>query len=404
MALSPHLKNDFPALQQEVHGHPLVYLDNAATSQKPQIVIDAVTNFYERDNSNVHRGVHELSNRATAAYEGTRSRVTKFIKARSDAEIVFTRGTTESINLVAQTWGTQNLKSGDTILLTEMEHHSNIVPWQLLAKRTGAILKYVPLANDSVLDLSTVTPLLSHAKLFALTHISNTLGTINPIVELCAKAKQHGVTTLIDAAQSAGHRPLDVQAIGCDFLAFSSHKMCGPTGVGVLYGRQELFNAMPPYQGGGDMIATVDFQESTWKQSPHKFEAGTPNISGVIGLGAAIDYLESIGRENICRYDEELSNYAYEQLSKLNNIRLFGPKTNRAGLVSFLLEGIHSHDVVTIANENGVALRGGNHCNQPLMKKLGVESTIRASFYFYNTRSEIDRLIEVLRDIQKLFL
>lgn len=396
------LRKDFPALHQDIHGHPLVYLDNAATSQKPRCVIDAVQHFYERDNSNVHRGVHELSSRATVAYESTRTRTARFINASSADEVIFTRGTTESINLVAQAWGGTNLQLGDVILLTEMEHHSNIVPWQLLARRTGSVLMYVPV-RDGELDQTELEKLLPRAKLFACTHVSNTLGTINPIAEICQRARRLGVTTLIDAAQSSGHRPLDVQAIGCDFLAFSSHKMCGPTGVGVLFGRSELLKAMEPYQGGGDMISSVDFFKSEWKQPPYKFEAGTPNISGVIGLGAAVDYLERIGRDRIWRYDEELSNYAYEQLVGLKGIRLFGPKTKRASLVSFLMEGIHAHDVVTIANESGVALRGGNHCNQPLMKKLGVESTIRASFYFYNTPAEIDRFIAVLLEIQGLF-
>ncbi|MDB6026226.1 MAG: cysteine desulfurase [Verrucomicrobiales bacterium] len=395
---------DFRALDQDIHGHPLIYLDNAATTQKPRQVIEAVKHFYECDNSNVHRGVHELSNRATIAYEGARVRTAKFINAASDREIIFTRGTTESINLAANAWGNTHLKKGDVILLTEMEHHSNIVPWQLLAQRTGAVLAYVPVIRDEgLLDLAQLHTLLPQAKLFAFTHVSNTLGTINPVKELCGRARELGVTTLIDAAQSAGHRPLDVQDIGCDFLAFSSHKMCGPTGVGVLYGRRELLDGMQPYQGGGDMISSVDLFQSTWKEPPHKFEAGTPNISGVIGLHAAMDYLDALGRENICRYDEELSAYAYDSLAKVKDLQLFGPKENRAGLVSFLLGGIHSHDVVTMANEHGIALRGGNHCNQPLMKLLGVEATIRASFYFYNTRPEVDRLVEVLREIRQLF-
>jgi cysteine desulfurase/selenocysteine lyase len=396
-------RDDFPALNQNVHGHPLVYLDNAATSHKPAEVLKAISHFYERDNSNVHRGVHELSNRATLAYEGARKRTARFINAANDSEIIFTRGTTESINLVANAWGDSNLNEGDTILLTEMEHHSNIVPWQLLARRRKAVLSYVPVTEDGLLALEVLEKLLPKARLFACTHISNTLGTINPVSELCRAARKLGVVTVIDAAQSAGHRPLDVQEIGCDFLAFSSHKMCGPTGVGVLFGRLDLLEKMDPYQGGGDMIATVDFFESQWKSPPHRFEAGTPNISGVIGLGAAMDYLDKIGRENIRRFDDELSNYAYDQLVGIKGIRLFGPRTNRAGLVSFLLNDIHSHDVVTIADEHGIALRGGNHCNQPLMKKLGVESTIRASFYFYNTKAEVDRLVEVLREIQKLF-
>ena len=397
---------EFPILDQMVHKHPLIYFDNAATTQKPRPVLDALQHYYQKDNANVHRGIHELSNRATAAFEAARTRAAQFINARSTEEIIFTRGTTEGINLVAQSWGTQNLKPGDRILLTEMEHHSNIVPWQLLAARTGAQLIYVPVTGDiGLLDLSRLDELLApRTKIFAMTHISNTLGTINPVAEMCARARQLGVTTLVDAAQSAGHRPLDVQEFGCDFLAFSSHKMCGPTGMGVLYGRQEVLDHMPPYQGGGEMILNVEYGQSTWKNPPHRFEAGTPDISGAIGLHAAMDYLDKIGRHNIAQHDQELGAYAYAQLARLKQgIRLFGPHIGRAGLVSFLLKDVHAHDLVTLADQRGVALRGGHHCNQPLMHKLGVESTARASFYFYNTPAEIDRLVEVLGEIQKFF-
>lgn len=399
------IREDFPVLNQTVHGHPLVYFDSAATSQKPRAVIDALKHFYEHDNSNVHRGIHELSNRSTAAFEAARSRVAKFFNARHADEIIFTRGTTEAINLVASAWGNQNVKSGDEILLTEMEHHSNIVPWQLLAERTGAKLVYIPVPNDEgLLDLSRLDELLTpRVKLFAMVHISNSLGTVNPVKELCARARSLGVTTLVDAAQSAGHMPVDVQEIGCDFLAFSGHKVCGPTGIGALYGRAEILEKMPPYHGGGDMIHSVEFQKSTYKPAPHKFEAGTPDISGAIGLHAAMDYLDAIGRENIWHHDRELADYAYTQLSELKNIRLFGPKKNRAGLVSFLLNDIHAHDVVTVADQYGIALRGGHHCTQPLLRKLGVESTARASFYFYNTKEEVARFIEATRKIQKFF-
>jgi cysteine desulfurase/selenocysteine lyase len=399
------LRADFPILDQKVHGHPLIYFDNAASSQKPREVLDALRNYYERDNANVHRGIHELSNRATAAFEASRQRVAMFLNAPSADEIIFTRGTTEGINLVAESWGGKNIKAGDTILLTEMEHHSNIVPWQLLAERTGAKLAYVPVTGDEgLLDLSRLDQFLTKGvKLFALTHISNTLGTVNPVAELCERARKLGVTTLVDAAQSAGHRPLDVQEIGCDFLVFSGHKICGPTGIGVLWGRKEILEAMPPYQGGGEMILNVDFEKTTFKHPPHRFEAGTPDISGAIGLHAALDYLDAIGRENIFKHDQELAAHAYDQLAGLEGVRLFGPKTGRAGLVSFLLNDIHAHDVVTVADQRGVALRGGHHCNQPLMKKLGVPSTARASFYFYNTRDEVDRFIEVVRGIQKFF-
>src|SRR2546425_562024 len=400
------LREDFPILDQKVHGQPLIYFDHAATTQKPRVVLEALRHYYEHDNANVHRGIHELSNRATAGFEAARARAAKFINARSSDEIVFTRGTTEGINLVAQAWGSKNIKPGDKILLTEMEHHSNIVPWQLLAERTGAQLIYFPITGDiGLLDLNRLDEWLTlEVKLFAMTHVSNSLGTINPVAELCARARKLGITTLVDAAQSAGHRPLDVQEIGCDFLVFSGHKMCGPTGIGVLYGRREVLEAMPPYQGGGEMILDVDFQQSTWKHAPHRFEAGTPDISGAIGLHAAMDYLDHIGRHHVAQHDQELGAYGFARLAELKGgIRLFGPHIGRAGLVSFLLKDIHAHDVVTVADQRGVALRGGHHCNQPLMSKLGVESTARASFYFYNTMEEIDQFAEVLREVQKFF-
>lgn len=399
------LRKDFPVLDQQVHGKPLIYFDNAATSQKPRAVIHALVHYYEHDNANVHRGIHELSNRATAAYEAARSRAAKFINAWSPDEIVFTRGTTEGINLVANSWGGKNLKAGDVILLTEMEHHSNLVPWQLLAQRTGAKLAYVPVTGDEgLLDLSKLGALLTkQVKLFAMVHISNSLGTVNPVADLCARARKLGITTLVDAAQSAGHMPVDAQQIGCDFLAFSGHKICGPTGIGILYGRQELFDAMPPYQGGGEMILSVEYQKTEFKKAPHRFEAGTPDISGPIGLHAAMDYLDNLGRAKIWKHDQELAAYACDKLAALKNIRLFGPKTGRAGLVSFLLKEVHAHDVVTLADQAGVALRGGHHCTQPLMHRLGVESTARASFYFYNTQAEVDRFVEVVKEIQKFF-
>jgi cysteine desulfurase / selenocysteine lyase len=399
------LRSDFPILDQKVHGHPLVYFDNAATTQKPRAVLDALRHYYEFDNANVHRGIHELSNRATASFEAARERAAKFVNAASADEIVFTRGTTEGINLVACAWGSKQLKAGDKILLTEMEHHSNIVPWQLLAERTGAELVFLPITGDiGLLDISRLDQWLTkEVKFFALTHISNSLGTINPVAELCARARKLGVTTLVDAAQSAGHRPLDVQEIGCDFLVFSGHKMCGPTGIGILYGRQEALEAMPPYQGGGEMILSVEYQKSTWKHAPHKFEAGTPDISGAVGLHAAMDYLDSVGRPKIAQHDQEMGAYAFAALARLKGIRLFGPHIGRAGLVSFLLDGVHAHDVVTVADQRGVALRGGHHCNQPLMHKLGVESTARASFYIYNGTDEIDRFVEVIAEIQRFF-
>ncbi|HEV2330362.1 MAG TPA: cysteine desulfurase [Verrucomicrobiae bacterium] len=402
------LRKDFPILDQQVHGKPLIYFDNAATSQKPRAVIDALVHYYERDNANVHRGIHELSNRSTAAFEEARGRAARFINAKSADEIIFTRGTTEGINLVANAWGAKNLKAGDVILLTEMEHHSNLVPWQLLAQRAGAQVAYVPITgDDGLLDLSKLDSLLMpRVKIFSMVHISNSLGTLNPVAELCARARKRGIVTLVDGAQSAGHCPVDVQAIGCDFFAFSGHKICGPTGVGVLYGREEMLDAMPPYQGGGEMILSVGYDKTEFKNAPHRFEAGTPDISGPIGLSVAMDYLDAIGRQNIWNHDRELANYAYGKLAEIDGIRLFGPKLNsdnRGGLVSFLLKDVHAHDVVTLADQAGVALRGGHHCTQPLMHKLGVESTARASFYFYNTREEVDRFIEVVREIQKFF-
>ena len=399
------LRKDFPILDQNVHGRPLIYFDNAATSQKPRAVLDALRYYYEHDNANVHRGIHELSNRATAAFEAARQRAAAFTNARSADEIIFTRGTTEGINLVASAWGSKYIKQGDKILLTEMEHHSNVVPWQLLAERVGARVAYLPVNGDrGMLDLAKLEQWLTpDVKLLAMTHISNSLGTINPVTEFCARAREKGVVTLVDAAQSAGHRPLDVQQIGCDFLAFSAHKMCGPTGFGILYGRGERLEAMPPYQGGGEMILNVDFQKATFKKPPHRFEAGTPDISGAIATHAAMDYLDGIGRENIAHHDQALGAYAFEKLAGMPGIRLFGPSIGRAGLVSFLIEGVHAHDVVTVADQRGVALRGGHHCNQPLMKKLGVGSTARASFYFYNTTAEIDRFVEVIGEIQKFF-
>jgi cysteine desulfurase/selenocysteine lyase len=399
------VRKDFPILDQEVHGQPLIYFDNAATSQKPRRVIDALVHYYEHDNANVHRGIHELSNRSTCAFEAARTRAAKFIHARSAEEIIFTRGTTEGINLVAATWGAKNLQPGDVILLTELEHHSNLVPWQMIAQRTGAKLAYVPITGDEgTLDLSRLDSLLTpKVKMFAMVHISNSMGVVNPVAELCARARKLGVTTLVDGAQSAGHLPVDVQAIGCDFYAFSGHKICGPTGIGVLWGRSEILETMPPYQGGGEMILSVGYDQTEFKPAPYRFEAGTPDISGAIGLHVAMDYLDALGRENIWQHDQALAQYALEKLAELKNIRLLGPKQNRAGLVSFLLPDVHAHDVVTLADQAGVALRGGHHCTQPLMHKLGVESTVRASFYFYNTKAEVDRFVEVMREIQKFF-
>lgn len=393
------IRADFPILDQQVNGVPLVYFDNAATSQKPRVVIDALRHYYEHDNSNVHRGMHELSARATAAYEEARAKVARYLHAASEKEIIFTRGATEGINLVAQTWGAKFVREGDVILTTEMEHHSNLVPWQLLAERTGATLRVLPINERHELALDRLDEYLTpQVKIFAFNQISNSLGTINPVAELCAAARKVGAVTLVDAAQSAGHLPIDVQALGCDFLVLSGHKMCGPTGIGALYGKLSVLETMPPWQGGGEMIETVHYEKSTWKQPPYRFEAGTPDISGAIGLGVAIDYLEAIGREEIFKHDAELTQYAYEQLAAIPGLRVLGPPlgTPRGAVLSFVLGDAHAHDVVTMANEHGVALRGGHHCTQPLMRKLGLTSSARASFYFYNTKAEVDRLVAIL--------
>jgi cysteine desulfurase/selenocysteine lyase len=397
------IRKDFPILNQTVNGHPLIYFDNAATSQKPRAVIDTLAHFYERDNSNVHRGLHELSNRATAAYEDARKRLAAYLGTEAET-IVFTRGTTESINLVVRAWGDANVGKGDVILLTEMEHHSNLVPWQLLARRKGATLRFVPVNPDGLLDLENLDDLLDGpVKIFSFTHISNTLGTINPAVDLCARARRAGVTTLVDAAQSAGHRPLDVREIGCDFLALSGHKMCGPTGAGLLYGRKEILEGMEPFHGGGEMIVSVALTESEFKPPPHRFEAGTPAIAQAIGLGASARYLDQIGRQRIFDHDQALALQAIALIDEIPGVRIFGPREARAGLVSFVLESAHAHDVVSMADQYGLALRGGHHCTQPLLRKLGVPATARASFYFYNTPEEVIRMGEILRKIHAFF-
>jgi cysteine desulfurase / selenocysteine lyase len=354
----------------------------------------------------VHRGIHELSNRATEAYENARQRTAQFLNAQDKSEIIFTRGTTEGINLVAATWALDHLKPGDTILISELEHHSNLVPWQMVAKRTGAKLAYIPVTGDEgILDFSRLDRLAADGvKILSITHISNSMGVVNPVAEICAKARAQGVVTVIDAAQSAGHLPIDVQAIGCDFLAFSSHKICGPTGMGVLYGRKEILKDLPPYQGGGEMISKVEYFDTVYNVPPHRFEAGTPHIAGAVGLHAALDYLDAIGRDRIFAHDQELAEYAVGKLSEFKGIRIFGPKQGRAGLVSFVLPNAHALDIATMVDQKGVALRAGHHCNQPLMAKLGVAATLRASFYFYNTKAEVDRFIEILHKVQKLFL
>src|SRR6267378_8409281 len=398
------LREDFPILRERVNGHPLIYFDSAATSQKPTAVLDVVRNYYEHESANVHRGLHALSMRATEHYEKSRQRVADFVGAKSADEIVFTRGTTESINLVAQAWGGKFLRAGDVILLTEMEHHSNLVSWQLLAERIGARLRFVPVRDDGTLALEKLSSLLTpEVKMFAFTHVSNSLGTINPVADLCQKARAVGALTLVDAAQSIGHMPLNVQELGCDFLAFSGHKMCGPTGIGALYGRDEVLDSMPPWHGGGEMIVSVTLEKSSFKKPPHRFEAGTPNIAGAIGLASAIDYIEGIGRPAIFEHDSQLTRYAAERLTELPGIRVFGPKEERGALVDFVMDAAHPHDLTTFADQYGLAMRGGHHCNQPLMRRFGVAGTTRASFYFYNTIEEIDRMIEILHAAVRFF-
>jgi cysteine desulfurase/selenocysteine lyase len=398
------IREEFPILREQVNNHPLIYFDNAASSQKPTAVLDTVRSYYEHENANVHRGLHALSARATEHFEKSRQRVADFIGAKNADEIVFTRGTTESINLVAQAWGGKFLKSGNVILLTEMEHHSNLVPWQLLGEKIGAKLRFVPVRDDGTLELEKLSSLLTpEVKIFSFTYVSNSLGTINPVVDLCRKAKEVGAVTLIDAAQAIGHMPLNVQELGCDFLAFSGHKMCAPTGIGALYGRSEILEATPPYHGGGEMIVSVSLEKSSYKQPPHRFEAGTPNIAGAIGLAAAIDYLEGIGREQIFKHDVDLTTYALERMTKLPGLRIIGPTKDRAGVISFVMDAAHPHDLTTFADRYGLAMRGGHHCNQPLMKRFGVPGTTRASFYLYNTREEIDRMIDILQKAIQFF-
>ena len=400
------LRRDFPALHQEVNGKQLVYLDNAATSQKPRAVLDVLASYYERDNANVHRGIHELSRRATVAYEEAREKVARFIGAADPSEVVWTRGTTESINLVANAWGPGAVRAGDEILLSDMEHHSNLVPWQLLARRTGARLRFLELDDEGRLILDDLPKLLSdRTRLVAVTHVSNALGTINPVKQIVAAAKRVGATVLLDGAQGVVHTKLDVKDLGADFYAFSGHKMCGPTGIGVLWARRELLEAMDPWQGGGDMIEFVERDASTWAEVPHKFEAGTPNIAGAIGLGAAVDYLSSVGMDAIAAHERELVGYAMGRLERIPGLRIYGPKdvAERSAVLSFTLGDAHPHDISTILDSEGIAVRAGHHCAQLVMKRYGVSATARASFYLYNTRAEADRLAEGLELVRSIF-
>ena len=398
------LRRDFPALAQEVRGRRLVYLDNAATAHKPRAVLEAVQHHYACEYSNVHRGVHWLSERATEAYEGAREKVRAFLNAPDRREIVFVRGTTEAINLVAASWGGANLRPGDEVLVTEMEHHSNIVPWQLVCERTGAVLRVAPIDDDGNLLVEEFERLCGErTRIVAVTQLSNALGTINPVRRLVEIAHAHGALALVDGAQAAPHMPVDVQALGCDFYAFSGHKLYGPTGIGVLWARRELLEVMPPYQGGGEMIRQVTFEGSTWAPPPAKFEAGTPHIVGAIGLGAAIDYVRGVGLEAIARHERELLAYADEALAEVPGLRLIGRARERAGLVSFVFDDIHPHDVGTILDHEGVAVRAGHHCAMPVMQRYGVPATARASFALYNTREDIDALVAALHRVRSMF-
>ena len=402
------LKADFPILNQPVAGGrpPLAFLDTAASSQKPQVVIDALDRYYREQNANIHRGVYQLSEAATAAYENARQTVASFINARKARECIFTRNTTEAINLVARSWGGANLTEGDLVVFTEMEHHSNIVPWQIIAEEKGARLGFVRITPDGRLDQQSFDDLLAQGpKIVAFTQVSNTLGTINPVKEMVARAHEAGAIVLVDAAQSAPHMTIDVQDLDCDFLAFSGHKMLGPTGIGVLYGKQELLRQMPPYQGGGSMIRKVTLEKTTWADIPTRFEAGTPSIAGAVGLGAAIDYLNGIGMEHILAHEHELTALALEKLATVPGLTLLGPESaeDRAGVVSFTMDVAHPHDVAAILDEHNVAVRAGHHCTQPLMKALGVGATTRASFYLYNTHEDVDRLVDGLQAVRRVF-
>jgi cysteine desulfurase/selenocysteine lyase len=398
------IREEFPILRQRVHGKPLVYLDNAATTQKPRHVLDALQRYYNEGNANVHRGVHSLSGRATDAYDAARETVRRFVNAADAKEIVFVRGTTEGINLIAQTWGRVNVRAGDDIVLTEMEHHSNIVPWQILCEQTGATLRVAPISDSGELRLHELERLLTErTRLVALAHVSNVLGTVNPVADVVRIAKARGITVLVDGAQAVAHLPVDVQALGCDFYVFSGHKMFGPTGVGILYGRRALLEAMPVYQAGGGMIGRVSFERTTYADLPYKYEAGTPNIAGVVGLAAAVEYVRAIGLDCIAAYEHDLCAYAAAALTAVPGLRLTGTARERASVLSFVLGDIHPHDIGTILDRDGIAIRAGHHCCQPLMARLGVPATARASLALYNTRDEIDALVTSLQRVREVF-
>lgn len=401
---SSQIRDLFPILHQEVNGHPLVYLDSAATSQKPVSVIEAVKRYYEWDNANVHRGAHTLGTRATDAYEGARDKVAKFINAKHREEIIFTRGTTTAINLVASSYARSVCREGDEIVITLMEHHSNLIPWQQVAKATGATLKYIPLQDDGTISLQDVEAAITdRTKIVAVVYVSNVLGVINPVKEIGEIAHRHGAKILVDGAQSTPHMKVDMQELDCDFYALSGHKMCGPTGIGALYGKKELLEQMDPIEFGGEMIDRVDWYDSTFKDLPWKFEGGTPIIAGAVGLGAAIDFLQEIGMEEISSHDRKLAAYAYERMSQIEDVVIYGPREGRTGLVTFNLGDIHAHDVATVIDAEGVAIRAGHHCCQPLMKWLNVNATARASFYLYNTEEDVDRLVAALLKTKDFF-
>ena len=398
------IRQDFPALQVRVHGKPLVYLDNAATSQKPQVVIDRITRYYLSENSNIHRGVHFLSDLATQAYESTRDRVRQFLNAAHDREIIFTRGTTEGINLVAHSFGRSRVRAGDEIVISAMEHHSNIVPWQILCEEKGATLRVIPVNDAGELLLEEYERLLcDRTRLVAVTYVSNALGTVNPIKPMIATAHRRGIPVLVDGAQAAPHLAVDVQELDCDFYAFSGHKLCGPTGIGILYGKADLLESMPPYQGGGDMISAVTFEKTIYNSLPYKFEAGTPHIAGVIGLGAALEYVQRIGLPRIAAYEADLLAYGTELLSAIPGLRIIGTAREKASVLSFVLDGIHAHDVGTILDHEGIAIRAGHHCAMPVMKRFGVSATARASLAFYNTREELEALAKGLHKVIEVF-
>ncbi|XEC96424.1 cysteine desulfurase [Paenibacillus tarimensis] len=398
------IRGQFPILHQEINGHPLVYLDNAATSQKPIKVLEALKAYYESDNSNVHRGVHTLGSRATDAYEGARAKVMRFLNAASEQEIIFTRGTTTALNLVASSYARAVCREGDEIVITPMEHHSNLIPWQQAAKATGAILKHIPLRPDGTIDLADAEQTITErTKIVSIMHVSNVLGVINPVKEIAAIAHRKGAVMVVDGAQSTPHMKVDVRDLDCDFYAFSGHKMCGPTGIGALYGKKKLLEAMEPIEFGGEMIDHVDLQHATWKELPWKFEGGTPIIAGAVGLGAAIDFLVDIGLDEVHRHEKQLAAYAHDRLADIDGISIYGPKEGRVGLVTFNLGDVHPHDVATVLDADGIAIRAGHHCCQPLMRWLEVSATARASFYLYNNEEDVDRLVRSLLKTKEFF-